>query len=80
MTTKNEKILQLTPITTPISDEKVKWIAKRWSHNGLDLLLNIWHKYYNDMAHYCINSLMNRYSEKQLHLEHLEKCIKEICQ
>ena len=78
MKTKIEKVMELTPITMGINHERDSKIAKRWTHKGLDLLLEMWHKYYNTTAHLCINSLLLRYSEKQLKLEYLENALKEI--
>lgn len=78
MKTKLEKVMELTPITMGINYERDSKIAKRWSHKGLDLLLEMWHKYYNTKTHLCINSLLTRFSEKQLHLEKLENAIKDI--
>ena len=75
MKTKIEKVRELTPITMGINDERDSRIAKRWSHKGLDLLLEMWHKYYNTTAHLCINSLF-KFSEKQLNLNKLEECLK----
>ena len=78
MKTKIEKVMELTPITMGINYERDSRIAKRWSHKGLDYLLEMWHKYYNTTAHYCINALF-KYSEKQLNLDKLEECLKGIC-
>lgn len=47
MKTKLEKVMELTPITMGINEERDSKIAKRWSHKGLDFLLEMWHKYYN---------------------------------
>ena len=78
MKQKFEKVLELTPITYPMGEERAKEIAKKWSNKGLDLLLNMWHKYYTDAHHYAINSLLLRWSEKQLNLDKLETALKEI--
>ena len=69
--------MELTPITMGIDHERDSKIAKRWSHKGLDLLITLWHKYYNNTAHLLINSLF-RYSENQLNLEYLEPCLKDL--
>lgn len=76
MKTKIEKVRELTPITMGINDERDFRIAKRWSHKGLDFLLEMWHKYYNTTAHLLINSLF-KFSEKQLKLDKLEECLKD---
>lgn len=78
MKTKIEKVMELTPITMGINHERDSRIAKRWSHKGLDYLLEMWHKYYNTKSHLCINSLMMRFSEKQLNLDKLDVVLKEI--
>lgn len=77
MKTKLEKVMELTPITMGINEERDQKIAKRWTHKGLDLLLNMWHKYYNDLSHYCINSLL-KFRESQLNLDKLDECLKGI--
>ena len=78
MKTKLEKVMELTPITMGINKERDSKIAKRWTHKGLDLLLNLWHKYYDDKSHLLINSLF-KFSEKQLNLDKLEPCLQDIC-
>lgn len=78
MKTKLEKVMELTPITMGINYERDSNIAKRWTHKGLDLLLEMWHKYYNDTCHYAINGLLIRWSERQLNLDKLEDCLKGI--
>lgn len=78
MKTKIEKVMELTPITMTISDERISEIAKKWTHKGLDLLIEMWHKYYNDKCHYAINGLLLRWGEKQLNLNKLEDCLKGI--
>lgn len=77
MKTKIEKVMELTPITMGIDHERDSKIAKRWTHKGLDHLLNMWHKYYNNTCHLLINSLF-KFSEKQLILENLEPCLKDV--
>ena len=78
MKTKIEKVMELTPITLGINHERDSKIAKRWTHKGLDLLIEMWHKYYNTKTHLCINSLMSRFSEKELYLDKLEEVLKGI--
>ena len=78
MKTKIEKVMELTPITMGINKERDSKIAKKWTHKGLDLLLEMWHKYYNTTAHLCINSLMTRWGEKQLNLDKIDECLKGI--
>ena len=78
MKTKIEKVMELTPITMGINYERDSKIAKRWSHKGLDLLIKMWHTYYNTTSHLALNSLMTRFSERQLNLEKLEECMKGI--
>lgn len=78
MKQKFEKVLELTPITMTMGEERAKEIAKKWTNKGLDFLMDMWHKYYTDIHHFCINSLLLRYSEKQLNLEYLESALKGI--
>lgn len=78
MKTKIEKVMELTPITMGINYERDSKIAKRWTHKGLDLLIEMWHKYYNTKTHLCINSLMTRFSERELYLDKLEEVLKGI--
>lgn len=78
MKQKFEKVLELTPNTMPMTEERAKEIAKRWSHKGLDFLKDMWHKYYTNTHHLCIYSLLIRYGEKQLKLEYLEPALAQI--
>lgn len=78
MKQKFEKVLELTPITFPIGEERAKEIAKRWTNKGLDFLKEMWHKYYTTTHHLCINSLLIRYAEKSLNLDYLEPVLQGI--
>ena len=78
MKQKFEKVLELTPITMCIGEERAKEIAKKWTNKGLDFLKDMWHKYYTTTHHLCINSLLIRYSEKELNLDKLETALKGI--
>lgn len=75
---KFEKVLELTPIEMCMGEERAKEIAKKWSHNGLDFLQDMWHKYYTLTAHLCINSLMVNFGEKSLDLTKMEKALQSV--
>ena len=75
---KFEKVLELTPISMCMGEERAKEIAKKWTNKGLDFLKDMWNKYYSDIHHLAINSLLLNYNEKQLHLEYLEEALKGI--
>jgi len=73
---KTEKIERLLTLCYfGVSEEKLKEISKKWSQNGLDTLLNMWHTHYNSKAHECISYILFRFSEKQLNLNTLENCL-----
>jgi len=76
MKTKLEKVMELTPITMGINKERDSKIAQRWTHKGLDFLLEMWHKYYNTTAHLLIYSLF-KFSERQLDLSKLEIALQD---
>ena len=78
MKQKFEKVLELTPITMAMGEERAKEIAKKWTNKGLDFLMEMWHKYYTNTHHICINSLLIRFTEKELNLDKLDACLKEI--
>ena len=78
MKQKFEKVLELTPITMAMGEERAKEIARKWTNKGLDLLMDMWHKYYTNIHHYLINSLLISYSEKQLNLSMLDVALKNI--
>ena len=75
---KFEKVLALTPVEMAMGEERAKEIAKKWTNKGLDLLMDMWHKYYTTTHHLCINSLLLNFSEKQLKLEKLEPALSGI--
>ena len=75
---KFEKVLALTPVEMAMGEERAKEIAMKWSHKGLDLLMDMWHKYYTITHHLCINSLLLNFAEKQLILDKLEPALSGI--
>ena len=75
---KFEKVLALTPVEMAMGEERAKEIAKKWTNKGLDLLMDMWHKYYTTTHHLCINSLLLNFAEKQLLLEKLEPALSGI--
>ena len=75
---KFEKVLALTPVEMAMGEERAKEIAKKWTNKGLDLLMDMWHKYYTTTHHLCINSLLLNFAEKQLKLEKLEPALSGI--
>lgn len=78
MKQKYEKVLELTTISMAISNERAKEIAKNWSNKGLDFLKVMWHKYYTKLHHCCISSLILRFKEKELYLDKVEECLKDM--
>lgn len=76
---KTEKIERLLTLSYyGVSKEKLKEISRKWSQNGLDTLLNMWHKFYNSKAHECISYVLFRFSEKQLNLNVIENCLSQL--
>ena len=75
---KLEKVMELTPIEFGINKERDSQIARKWTHKGLDFLLEMYHKYYNTTSHLCIHSLLLRFSERQLNLNVLDEALKHV--
>ena len=82
--TKQDKVERLITInyvnsvTLKHHKELVEKTCKRWSHKGLDFLLNLWHTYYNSDSHACITQTMFLYGEKQINLLNIEKALKSL--
>ena len=76
---KTEKIERLLTLNYyGISEEKLSEIANKWSHKGLDTLLNMWHKHYTTKAHECISYTLIRFSEKQVNLYYIDLALEGI--
>ena len=78
MFTKKTQIEQLIPIEMKVSETRINNSVKQWTNNGLSILFNLWHKYYNDNAHIVIGNTILTMKEKYVNFEGLEKCIKDV--